>query len=181
MSKFVDVEDVKFTFPEDWEVEDFDSWYGSGKNAKPLTDAPFHAKDCDLLALSNGNLWLIEVKDYTYEGKRIPRDLATTFALKVFHTLGRLTVNAHFGNHEKKDFCKRAINAQEIQVALAIEARGTDQNLMITLAALKDQLERRCSAMKLKRVAISNSRVALTPVLWKQERIPESRQAHTDR
>lgn len=177
----IQVEDMVLSFPGQWEVEDFDAWYGSGAAAKPLTNSPFKAKDCDVLALSEGVLWLIEVKDYTYPGKKIPEDLHDTFALKVFHTLARLMSVAHFGQHDRKNFCRRAINAKEIRVALAIESRGDDRKLLIALAGLKDRLEKGCRPMGITRVTVSNSRIEGNGVEWSQKRSSEARLRHSDR
>lgn len=181
MSNVVEVEDMRFTFPESWHVEDFDSWYGDGNGPKPLTHDPFRAKDCDLLALEGETLWLIEVKDYTYLGRKVPKDLPTEFALKVFHTLARLMAVAHFGDHEKKEFSRKAICAQRIRVALAVELRGRDRDLKIALAHLRDRLNQECAEMKLSHVLVSNSRCQYSSIDWKQERIPESRLNHVDR
>lgn len=175
------VEDMLFTFPGDWEVEDFDSWYGQGHGTKPLTDKPFNAKDCDLLALEGDRLWLIEVKDYTYPGKKIDPNLPRDFALKVFHTMARLVANAYFGTHHKQEFCKRALRVEQIKVALAVEARGNKTTLYKALADLNDLVEAECRKMKIARVVIANSQVPSTQFSWTQKRLPETRSNHTDR
>ncbi|WJZ08293.1 hypothetical protein CGLAUT_09080 [Corynebacterium glaucum] len=181
MSRSIVVEDVVFEFPDDWEVEDFDAWYSSGRSAKPLTNDPFNAKDCDLIAFEGNRLWLIEVKDYTYPGKRPDPNLATIFALKVFHTMARLMLVAHFGNHPKKDFCRRAVSAEEIRVALAIEMRGDNRMLPLALAGIKDNLDRKCAPMKVKHITVSNSRFNPSHVGWSQRRVGEARGKHSDR
>jgi len=72
-----------FVFPDGWDVEKLDEW----PEQKKLTRSPFCSKGCDLVAFRAGELWLIEVKDYTYPGARVPGDLADAVGLKVFHTL----------------------------------------------------------------------------------------------
>ena len=54
-----------FVFPDGWELEKLDEWAEQKRKTQP----PLHSKGCDLVAMKDGVLWLVEAKDYTYAGR----------------------------------------------------------------------------------------------------------------
>jgi hypothetical protein len=168
-----------FVFPDGWELEKLDEW----AEQKRMTQAPFHSKGCDLVAMSDGALWLIEAKDYTYAGARVPDDLADQVGLKIFHSLAVLHTVARWGEGERQKFSSKALACQSAHVCLAVELPDGGRRLMglaRPLADLKTQLKRVTRKLNVHRPVVSNSH-QLTNVPWEIRRNPEARSRHTDR
>lgn len=128
------VDGNNFTFPDDWQVEVYDSWRFSSK----LAGVAISAKACDLVAIADDVLYLIEAKDYTYPpGTRPPKlqDLAATVAGKTFHTLAGLFAGSKYP-FEKQEFCKKAINCGEIRLYLSAEFPA-DKGLLRSSASFR--------------------------------------------
>jgi len=66
----LDVDGAVFCFPDDWEASKFDEWsyFRSvmSRIVDPLGRAPH---GCDVVVLHDGDLWLIEAKDYSHPGR----------------------------------------------------------------------------------------------------------------
>lgn len=106
MAVEIEVDKSFFTFSDGWVVEKPDEW----TEQKKLTGAPFHAKGCDVAALDpvERELWLIEAKDCTYSGAKVPDDLADKVGLKILHTLAILHAVAHWGSSDHQTFSRQA-------------------------------------------------------------------------
>lgn len=168
-----------FTFPDGWVVEKVDEW----PEQKKLTRDPFHSKACDLVAIKDGALWFIEVKDYTYPGGRLPDKLAQTVGLKVFHTLAILHAVAQWGEGDRREFSLLVGDAQEARICLAVELPDGGrklQALATPLAALQDKLKKVTRLLNVNRPIVSNSH-QLNGVPWTVRRDPETRSRHDDR
>lgn len=125
----VPVDGSLFSFPAGWEVEAYDTWTQVAK----IAGSSLEAKACDLVAISGGTLYLIEVKDYTYPvGTRPPKleDLAVAVAQKGYHTLAGLFAVAHLPI-EKAAFCSRALRCERIELYLSVELPA-DKGLLFT-------------------------------------------------
>lgn len=62
-SKELLVDGTFFTFPPNWQTEIFDEWPQYKRATGEL-----ELRGCDVLALDGQDLWIIEMKDYTYDG-----------------------------------------------------------------------------------------------------------------
>lgn len=108
-----------FTFPADWEVEQYDTWDFYAK----IGGGHVAAKACDLVAIGGATLYLIEAKDYTYPvGTRPPSlsDLSRTVAQKGFHTLAGIFAGARY-DQPQQEFCRRALACHQVELCLSVE------------------------------------------------------------
>lgn len=171
-----------FAFEKGWEAEDFDSWFSKSRGKNSLSGSHLHARDCDILAVSGEEAWLVEVKDYTYKDAKIPPDIGEQFARKIFDTLARLVLMQKFTDHEKNDFAKRITDAAEIHVCLAVEVPTHKDGFESALAGLKQQAEKAVHPMGIRRVVISNSALPHkhrgVGVPWTRTRDPKTRKNH---
>lgn len=168
-----------FAFPDGWVVEKVDEW----SEQKKLTREPFRSKACDLVAIKDGSLWFIEVKDYTYPGGQPPEELAQTIGVKVFHTLAILHAVAFWGDGSHQEFSLQVRKAREARICLAIELPDGGrklQALATPLAALQDNLKRVARLLNVYRPVVSNSH-QLNGVPWTVRRDPATRSKHVDR
>lgn len=168
-----------FTFASGWEVQKLDEWPEQAK----LTAVPFQAKACDLVALRDGELWLVEAKDYTYEAAVVPKDLAQIVGLKVFSSLAILHAVARWGSGERQEFCERALAVDEARVCLAVELPDGGRKLQGVerpLAELKSALRPVMKKLNVHRPVISN-RHFMDGVPWTIRRDPSTRARRADR
>lgn len=179
MSESVEVDGSIFTFPSGWELAKIDEW----PEQKRLTRGPFNSKACDLVALSGSVLWIIEAKDYTYPGAKVPADLAETVGVKVFHSLAILHAVAQWGSGDHQQFSSRAVSCTDARLCLAVELRDGGRKLIAVqtpLAALRDKLRKVTKMLNVSHPVVSNSHCP-NGVPWKVSRIASTRRAHTDR
>ena len=168
-----------FSFEEGWQVEKLDDWPEQQK----LTAEPFCSKGCDIVAVKDKSLWMVEVKDYTYPGAKPPSNLVETVGLKVFHSLAVLHAVAHWGGDERRRFSRMALRCRRARVCLAVElpdnGRGL-QGVEQPLAHLKADLKRVTKRLNIHGPVISNSRLP-NDVPWHVRRDPTTRHRHADR
>ncbi|MDE3724658.1 hypothetical protein PWG71_24990 [Nocardiopsis sp. N85] len=168
-----------FVFPDGWHVEKLDEW----PEQKQATQPPFHSKGCDLVAMKDGILWLIEVKDYTYPNARVPDDLAEKVGLKFFHSLAVLHAVARWGQDSRREFSAAALACREAHVCLAVELPDGGRRLIgvqTPLANLRAGLRRVTRKLNVHRPVVSNSH-RMNGVPWEIRRNPETRGTHSDR
>ena len=66
----LDVDGAIFCFPDDWEASKFDEWSYFRSVMSRIVDPLGRASHgCDVVALHDGDLWLIEAKDYSHPGR----------------------------------------------------------------------------------------------------------------
>jgi len=66
----LDVDGAVFCFPDDWEASKFDEWAYFRSVMSRIVDPLGRASHgCDVVALHDGDLWLIEAKDYSHPGR----------------------------------------------------------------------------------------------------------------
>ncbi|XKK41606.1 hypothetical protein HFP72_15640 [Nocardiopsis sp. ARC36] len=174
-----EVDGSLFIFPDGWELEKLDEW----PEQRKMTQAPFHSKGCDLVAMKDGNLWLIEAKDYTYAGAKVPEDLAEKVGLKFFHSLAVLHTVARWGQGSRQKFSEQALSCRQAHVCLAVELPDGGRRLMgieKPLAEIKTKIKHVTRKMNVHRPIISNSHQS-NNVPWHIRRNPEARIRHIDR
>lgn len=116
----LDVDGLKFTFPDTWQVSKFDDWafYRRFQKAQP------GLKAVDVIAVApNQTLWLIEAKDYTRPGTPQPVDLANILIAKVLSTLSAILPAAIHGGGvpPAQDLARKATGATKIRVIAHVE------------------------------------------------------------
>lgn len=175
----INIDGSLFTFPDGWDIEKLDEW----SEQKRLTRPPFQSIGCDFVALKEGEIWLVEVKDYSFPGATVASDLAEIVGLKVFHSLAILHAVAHWGTGKHQRFSRKALNATSATVCLAIELpdKGRKQIALATpITYLKEELRKVARLMGANRPVVSNSYVNVT-VPWDIRRDPKTRRSHADR
>ena len=66
----LDVDGAVFCFPDGWEASKFDEWTYFRSVMSRIVDPLGRASHgCDVVALHDGDLWLIEAKDYSHPGR----------------------------------------------------------------------------------------------------------------
>ena len=120
----LDVDGAVFCFPDGWEASKFDEWtyfrFVMSRIVDPLGRAPH---GCAVVALHDGDLWLIEAKDYSHPNAAPPPDLVAVVCEKVVDTLAGL----HAGTrdpHPERGICERAVAATRLFVALRTDLSG---------------------------------------------------------
>jgi hypothetical protein len=154
---------------------------------------PFPIGACDLVALNQDTLWLIEVKDYTYPGgpKLTWSELAETFSKKVFHSLAILNTVAHWGTGANKEFSRQTLSSTQANICLAVELQNPKRRLLdinSVLADIKREIDPLARKMLVAHPKISNSFLSRqciesgspNPVPWAVERDPETRDIHAE-
>lgn len=169
-----------FTFEDGWEVEKIDEWVEyKGK----LDIPPYSARCCDIAAFKDGELWLVEFKDYTYVGASIPHDLAESVGKKVFGSLALLHAVARWGHSEHADFSRRTLTVEKIHVAVAVELPDGGRGLMKVerpLSDIRDKIKPVLKRLGVNRPVVTNSKLP-NNVPWTIRRDPDTRARHTDR
>ena len=178
----IEVDGSHFLFSDEWTVSKLDEWSSHVRAASSVISA----KACDLLAVSDSAIWLIEAKDYSYAGAAVPKSLPDDMNLKLWHSLALIHSQARWGDGEEQKISQRAIAARDLGFALSIElpTRGRpDLTIPKALAGIMSNLKpkMRAQGMKFKPV-ISNSFVnASSSLPWTVRRNPAKRSFHTDR
>lgn len=116
----IDVDSLKFTFPEQWIVTKYDDWDFFKKQFAKL-----HAsiKGIDIIAIDSKEIvWLIEAKDYRLHRRNKGIPFAEEVGQKVLGTLAALfpaKVNA--ASHDESDFAAKALSAKRLRVVFHCE------------------------------------------------------------
>lgn len=84
------------------------------------------AKGCDIVAMREGDLYLIEAKDYAHanpgKSRKPFEELAPEVARKAFDTLAALVVGAHTASDDQiRRFCSRALQYRNLFVVATVE------------------------------------------------------------
>lgn len=177
--------DMVFSFDDGWEVEPFDTW----PEYKKLNTAPFDAKGCDFVAHDGHTLWLIEAKDYTYQGVTPPDDLAHEVARKTFDTLATLRAVACWGAGEHRTFSRAALACADITVCLTMELPDRGRKLLgveTQLTHFRDELSKVTRLLGCHRPLVTASHMTKDPRFshlypWQASRDPAARPRHHDR
>lgn len=124
--KRIDVDGLKFDFPDEWEVDKFDDWAFCKRfqNIVPKTGA------VDILAVSPEirehnvpkTLWLIEVKDYRFNIREDSSTLDEVMGEKVRGTLASLLpakLDAH--DADQRRLAGKALTCRRIRIFLHLE------------------------------------------------------------
>ncbi|MEA5054770.1 MAG: hypothetical protein VB093_15130 [Propionicimonas sp.] len=179
MTVEVEVDGSLFSFPEGWEVEKLDEWPEQAR----LSTLPFEAKSCDLVAMKAGVLWLVEAKDYTYPGAKLPGDLAQTVGSKIFDSMAVLHAVARWGSGTNQAFSRRALQCHDARICLAVQLPDGGRRLIgvqTPLANIKADLTTVTRRLGVLRPVVS-SFYQPDSVPWQLRRDPRTRGQHADR
>lgn len=153
----VSVDGNIFTFPSTWAVELYDTWPIVARLAGGLG-----TKACDIVAVNDKTLYLIEAKDYTSPpGTRPPKlpELAETVAVKGLHTLAGLLAGTQLDT-DKREFCRRAVECERIELYLSVELpadKGRLYSQSSILVSLRELLSKKTRPyLSAKPVVVSN-------------------------
>lgn len=174
----IDVDGTLFTFPSDWRVSTFDTWKQFTRLAGWLG-----IQGCDIVAIGGDTVWLIEVKDYTYDTAEPPEDLDETVARKAIGTMAVLFAQARSSSHsEANSVAAACTTATRIELALHINVRTEGRastHLQSVLAPIQQQLKRTKKRLGISRALVTSNFHSSAP--WHARRDPATRHLHTDR
>ena len=176
----INVDGIVFSFQHGWTLAPFDVWPQFTKLA-----GSYGIQGCDILALKGDDLWFIEVKDYTYDGAKPPKDLPTTVANKAIGTLATIcAVSKSAENTPERKFSRSCLKAKRFKIALHIEVKdgGLKDKMGISLLApLKQGIRKVRNQLEFDDFALSNHWRSPQGLPWTAARDPRNRAKHSDR
>ena len=112
----IDVDGLKFEFPESWRVSEYDEWsFYCNQFQRQMPGL----KAVDLVAVNGSEAYLIEVKDYSGQGTPKPSDLPQNVAKKVLHTLAALLpASLRANDAEEKAMAGALLKCRTLRVVL---------------------------------------------------------------
>jgi hypothetical protein len=115
MSTVLEVENLTFTFDDSWIASKYDDWTFFRRKLSLM-----NAKGVDIVAVREGVLHLIEVKDYTDpQTEFIPLDeLPHIFAAKCLDSLGGLLAASRSATGEEQNLARAAVGAGTVRLVL---------------------------------------------------------------
>lgn len=115
-----DVDGLIFSFPDDWQVGQYDAWVFYRNQFSRMREG---IKALDLLAVApDKTAWLIEVKDYRLHPRTKPSELGEEVACKVFDTLAAiLPAKIHASDETEKQVARAVSVARSLRVVLHLE------------------------------------------------------------
>lgn len=110
---------LTFTFPTNDDSSKYDEW---SFYRNQFNSAFGGTKAIDLIFLTNQITWLIEIKDYRAHQRTKTIDLGEEVAIKVRDTLtGLVAAKCNANDNDEKQFARRALRNNKIQVVLHLE------------------------------------------------------------
>ncbi|WP_462417169.1 hypothetical protein [Kytococcus sp. Marseille-QA3725] len=179
MANALSVDGTILTFPAAWDLLAFD-------DTPEYSDARgFGIKGCDVVAIDGDDLWLIEVKDYTYPGARPPQDLPDEIVRKVIGTMGLLALWSRAPEvSDRMGFGRRAMACSSIRIALHVEFPDKGRGRALLMKPLSDQKDRLVTKAR-KPLRVHKHDVVVTSSLapapgapWTGRRDPDTRERH---
>ena len=145
----------------------------------------FGNKGCDVVALDGEDLWLIEMKDYTYPGAGAPGNLHDKIGLKAAGTMAVLFAQARtHQDSAAKDFALSCAGVKRIHLALHIQPKtgGRPQRYHAPLLQPHlDKLKQISRALGLHKAHVTSTLSPHANTPWSAYRDPADRARHTDR
>ena len=172
----VEIDGTYFSFPESWRVELFDEW----KQYRALSGA-VQLHGCDVVALDDDRLWLIEMKDYSYPGAREPSSLDDVLIRKAIGTLALLSALGRSQNHSSaQDFSVASLQAREIYLALHVElpVKRPERAVPGLLMSYQQMMKRAARRLHLARGLVTSTLEPQAHTPWTSRRDPDTRIAH---
>jgi hypothetical protein len=156
------VDQLKFEFPSDWQVSQFDEWTFYRNQFQKLSDSQIPCKFCgrsnasgtkgiDILAIQGDTQWYIEVKDYRLHRREKAIALADEVALKVRDTLAALALaRMKANNASEQRLARHALDCSRIRVVVHLEQPAKHSKLFpraINPADVKQRLKQLIKAI----------------------------------
>lgn len=174
------VDGTYFTFPDGWQVDTFDEWPQFHRAAGALG-----IKGCDLIALNDDELWIIEVKDYTYTDTDQPPDLAKTVGLKAAGTMALLYALARTtADSTAKEFAIKCASSTRIHLALHVDVKDGGRRrreIKPVLSPILTKLRHYQKSLGLHKAHVTSTLAPSGSTPWTARRDPATRAAHADR
>ncbi|MDP9851524.1 hypothetical protein [Corynebacterium lowii] len=176
----VNVDGTFFSFPRDWAVAVFDEWPQYRKAAGGVG-----LKGVDVVALHERDLWLIEMKDYTYPDAQQPQELPVILGQKAAGTMALLySLERAKADSEAKEFAVRCRAAKAIHLALHIEVKDAgrkEKQIHGLLSPLTDEIRKVGKTIGLSKTWVTSTLAPNPHTPWRARRDPERRARHVDR
>ncbi len=135
----LNVDGLKFKFPEGWQCDKYDEWVFYRNQFTKQFDG---IKAVDILAVSlDKTAYLIEVKDYSHPDTEKPSALPKAVAEKVIHTLAALLpAKIHATEEKERNLAAAVLGCKSIKVVLHIE-QPRKHKAIVDLADIKQKLK----------------------------------------
>lgn len=173
------VDGTYFKFPDTWQAEIFDEW----PQFRATTE--LGVKGCDVLALDGQDLWIIEMKDYTYSGAKQPEDLHETVGLKAVGTMALLySLTRSVSDSGAKQFAIKCSSSVRIHLALHVEMKDGGRKGKQTKAMLMPllgKLKKTQKSLGLHKAYVTSTLEPSPHTPWTSRRDPATRARHSDR
>ncbi len=138
MPTVINVDGLEFEFPDGWSVSKYDEWVFYRKHFQSVSTG---IKGVDLIAVSEGTAYLIEVKDYSRPGTTKPSQLPQSVATKVLHTLAAmLPAKLNANDRDEVALASALLKATSLKVILHLDNPKTKPHL-VDPADLKQKLK----------------------------------------
>ncbi|MGI6878754.1 hypothetical protein [Microbacterium sp. gxy059] len=176
----LEIDGTFFAFPDHWDVDVFDTWNQFAKAAGELG-----LQGCDVVACGDGALWIIEMKDYTYDGADQPQDLARTVGLKAAGTMATLyALQRSTAQSAAQEFAVRSAGASRIHLVLHVEVKDGGRKakqIRAVLMPLEMKLKKVGKALGLSASYVTSTLAPDPRTPWTARRDPSTRAQHRDR
>lgn len=157
----IDVDSLKFTFPEQWVVSKYDDWDFFKNHFSKLHSG---IKGVDIIAVDpEETVWLIEAKDYRKSCETVDSNFVETIWKKVFGTLAALLpakVNAT--SVDEKTLATRALGAKGLRIVLQYEPPNSSSSLFqrsLSIADIQQKFKSRFKAIDPHALVVSKERM----------------------
>lgn len=172
----IDVDGVLLAFPETWKVEIFDEW----PQYRDLSGTG-QIHGCDVVALDDQTLWLIEVKDYSYPGAKHPPNLEESLLRKAIGTLALIGALGRSGNQSNaQEFSRDALAASALILGFHVEPNNirSDRAVAGLLASFQQAATRAAKKLHIPKAVVSSTMHPGPQAPWQSRRNPETRDKH---
>lgn len=114
----IQVDSLKFKFPDTWKVQKYDDW----KFYHLFKGMQKGIKGVDLIAInSNNQIWLIEAKDFRKYRRTKKTPLHEEIWGKVYNTLAALFPAKLYADIEEAKFAKQVLAGKSLRIAVQCE------------------------------------------------------------
>lgn len=118
MTQTVVIDGVRMTAPAGWWIWKYDD---SAFHRKQFQNFAGGSKAVDAVALGNGTLWLVELKDYRRNQRSKPSSVFAEVAAKVRATMAGLAIaRVRANDSDERGFAAQAMGCAEVRVALQL-------------------------------------------------------------
>ncbi len=157
----ITVEQLQFTFPNDWRASKFDDWSFYRNQFQSVCGG---ARAVDIVAINqNTCFWIIEAKDYRQHLRTKVEELGDEIASKVRDSLaGLVAAGANANDADEKGLARAALRCPRLRVVLHLEQPTAHSKLfprVIDPAKIQQRLKQLIKAIDPHPMVVERSRM----------------------